>query len=297
MTLPRPWALLAATLILTTVVFGAPADYAPPLHDALVAGLLAASLVLAWFAGGRVLAGTDGPRRLQAAAALLLVAPFALFALVPGVGPPRIQPPQDNALRFLLLAIDGVVLGVGLYALKEALAAAGERLFAPLGAAAFGIAGPLYVVFGLIQHVDYVAMVHGWSWAASVDGTRRELTPLDALSMAALFIAGALAWIAVVAFARALRRAGWLGGAAAATLQVIGTLGLGFLLARGLAYPSLGAAFSHWYTIPGFVAGVPATAWMPLCAIGVLLLRRLDREAPQAALNPPAPGAARSATT
>ena len=297
MTLPRPWALLAATLILTTVVFGAPADYAPPLHDALVAGLLAANLVLAWFAGGRVLAGADGTRRLQAAAALLLVAPFALFALVPGAGPPRVQPPQDNALRFLLLAIAGVLLGVGLYALKEALVAAGERLYAPLGAAAFGIAAPLYVVFGLIQHVDYVAVLHGWSWAGSVDGTRRELTPLDALSIAVLFFAGALAWIAIVAFARALRRAGWLGGGAAAAFQAIGALGLAFLFARGLAYPSPGAAFSHWYTIPGFVAGIPATPWMLLGAIGVLLLRRLDREERLAALSPPAPGAARSATT
>ena len=297
MTLPRPWALLAATLILATVVFGVPADYAPPWHDALVAALLAASLVLAWFAGGRALVGADGPRRLQAAAALLLVAPFVLFALVPGVGPPRIQPPQDNERRFLLLAVDGVVLGVALYALKEALAAAGERLYAPLGAAAFGIAAPLYVVFGLIQELDYAAVMHGSSWAASVDGTRRELTPLDALSIASLFFAGTLAWIAIVAFAQALRRVGWLGRGAAVAIQAIGVLGVAFLFARGLDYPSPGAAFSHWYTIPGFVAGIPATPWIVLCVIGVLLLRRLDREQAQAALSPSRPGAARSATT
>jgi hypothetical protein len=288
----RAWVALAAILVVITAVFGAPVDYAPPLHDALAAVLLLAAIACAWFAGARAIVVADEPGRLPAVAGMLLVAPFVLFSLVPGVGPPHAQPASDNELRFLLLAIDAILVGIGLLALKDALVGAGERLYATLGGAAAVIACPLYVLFALIQRIDYVAADLGWSWAASVADGRHELTPLDALSIAALFFAGALTYVATAAFARSLARAGWLGARTALVLQAVSALGLAFLVARGFAYPSLRAAFSHWYTIPGFVAGIPAVPWMPPCAIGVLLLRRCSREHAALAINPPAQPAA-----
>jgi hypothetical protein len=297
MPMPRAWIALAAVLVAITAVFGAPVDYAPPVHDAIVAALLLAAVACAWFAGAHAIAGPDEAGRLPAAAGTLLVTPFVLFSLVPGAGPPRVQPVSDNELRFLLLAIDAIVVGAGLLALKEALAGAGERLLATLGGAAAAFACPLYVLFALTQRVDYVAAEHGWTWAGSVVDGLREPTPLDALSMAALFFAGALTYIATFAFARALARVGWVGARTAFVLQVLATLGLAFLVARGFAYPSVHAAFSHWFTIPGFIAGIPAVPWMPLCAIGVLLLRRASRAQAAATVNPPARPAARSATT
>jgi hypothetical protein len=254
--------------------------------------LLLAAIACAWFAGARAIVVADEPGRLPAVAGMLLVAPFVLFSLVPGVGPPHAQPASDNELRFLLLAIDAILVGIGLLALKDALVGAGERLYATLGGAAAVIACPLYVLFALIQRIDYVAADLGWSWAASVADGRHELTPLDALSIAALFFAGALTYVATAAFARSLARAGWLGARTALVLQAVSALGLAFLVARGFAYPSLRAAFSHWYTIPGFVAGIPAVPWMPPCAIGVLLLRRCSREHAALAINPPAQPAA-----
>ena len=288
---------LAAILVLIAVVFGVPAAYASPLHDALAAVLLLAAIGCAWFAGARAIVAADEPGRLPAVAGTLLVAPFILFSLVPGVGPPRAQPASDNELRFLLLAIDAILVGIGLLALKEALADAGERLYATLGGAAAVIACPLYTLFALIQRIDHVAEDLGWSWAASVADGRHELAPLDALSIAALFIAGALTYVATIVLARSLARVGWVGARTALGLQAVAALGLAFLVARGFAYPSLHAAFSHWYTIPGFVAGIPAVPWMPLCAIGVLLLRRAGRAQAAAALSPSARPAARSATT
>jgi len=300
MTLPRPWAILAACLVADVVLFGVPADYPPPLHDAIVGALLLASAASAGFAAARALAGERGgdAPRLRAVAAVLLVAPFALFSLLLGIGPPRVQPASDNDLRFLLLAIDAMLVGGGLMVLKEALAAAGERAYACIGLAAIVLASPLYVAFGLIQHIDYVAVELGYSWAGTVDGTARELTPLDAFSIAALYFGCALTYIATASFAQALSRAGWLGRGAATAVQVASGLGLAFLVSRGFAYPSPHAAFSHWYTVPGFIAGIPAVPWMPLCAIGVLLLRRGDRErAAVASLSVPARRAASSTPT
>jgi hypothetical protein len=87
-----------------------------------------------------------------------------------------------------------------------------------------------------------------------------------------------------------MARVGWLGPRAAAVVQIVCGVGLAFLLARGFAYPSLHAAFSNWYTVPGFIAGIPAVPWIPLCMIGVLLLRRdgLERVATAAVVSAPA---------
>lgn len=191
---------------------------------------LVATLAALWIAGARTAARADADdtSRLRAAAAALLVAPFILFGLVPGVGPPREQPVQDNELRFLLLAIDPMLVGAGLLLLKEALAGAGDRLHASLGLAAIGVA-----------------------------------TPLDAFAMAVLFFGGALTYIATAAFAGGLARVGWLGRGAATGLQILCGVCLAFLIARGFAYPSLHAAFSHWYTVPGFIAGIPAVLRAP----------------------------------
>lgn len=301
MPLPRSWAILAVGLVVIAVLFVVPADYPPALHAAIVALALVLGAVLTWLAGAHVVVSSDADdtARLRAASAGLLVAPFILFGLVPGVGPPRDQPTQDNELRFLLLAIDPMLVGAGLLLLKEALAGAGERFLASVGLAAIVLATPLYVAFALIQRVGYVAVELNWTWAATVSGNLHELTELDAFSIAALFFAGALTYVATAAFAGSLATVGWVGRGAATTLQLLSALGLAFLVARGFAFPSLKAAFSHWYTVPGFVAGIPAVPWMPLCAIGVLLLRRVGREraATAAALSAPTRRAAPSMPT
>jgi hypothetical protein len=159
-------------LIAITARFGAPADYPPAPHAALVGGALAAGLALAWLAGAHLVfrSNVDDSARLRAASATLLVAPFILFGLVPGIGPPRVQPPQDNELRFLLLTIDPMLVCAGLWLLKEGLAGAGERLLATMGLAAILMATPLYVAFAVIQRVDCVAVALNWTWAAALSG-------------------------------------------------------------------------------------------------------------------------------
>jgi len=290
--LPRPWAILALCLIAILVLFAAPADYPPTVHALIVSVALLASLAALWFAGASsvIRSRADDTLRLRAAGAALLVAPFILFGLAPGVGPPREQPVQDNELRFLLLAIDPMCVCAGLLLLKEASAGAGDRLHGSIGMAAIGLATPLYVAFALVQRVDYVAADLGYTWAPSVTGHLRELTALDAFSMAALFLGSALTYIATAAFARSLARVGWLSRGAALGVQGVCGLGLAFLLARGFAYPNPHAAFSNWYTVPGFIAGIPAVPWIPLCVIGVLTLRRVDleRDAMAAVVSAPA---------
>jgi len=276
--LPPAWAVLAALLVVTFILFGNSADYPPELHDGLVTLLLLSGAAAAWRAGGRAVVHGDPPRRLLAAAALLLVAPFILFGVLLGIGPPHEQPPRENDLRFLVLAIDSMLVGAGFFVLKESLADAGERLHATLGGAMAWLACPLYVAFALIQRNDYVAEQLRWSWTASVSGTLRELTPLDAFSMSALFFAGMLTYLATLFFARSLGVLGWLGPRTARAFQAVAVAALLLLVLRGFAYPSMQAAFSHWFTVPGFVVGIPAVPWIMPCVVGVMMLRRCARE-------------------
>lgn len=270
---PRP-APLVVLLVCTFVIFGRSADYAPATRSALAALLLGGSLVAAWFGGARAIVSVEPARRLQAAAGALLVAPFVLFSLLAGMGPPHDQPAADNALRFLVLAWGALFTGSGLLVLRQALASAGETFWSTLGAAATTWATPLYVAFALVQRIDLVAQMSGWSWSAAVTGTLHELTPLDALSMSALFLGGVLTYLATGLFALALGSAGWVGRRTARIFIAISAVGGALLVARGFAYPGLDAAFSHWYSIPGFIAGIPAVPWMLPCAMGVILLRR-----------------------
>ncbi|GAA0745995.1 hypothetical protein LRH25_11460 [Ideonella azotifigens] len=279
---PAISALLAVSLVANFALFGNTADYAPSIRPVLVGGLLIFNCVLAWFGGARGLRSAEPVGQLPAVAGCLLIAPFVLFALLLGIGPPHEQPPSENDLRFLLLAINSILVGAGLIVLREALVPGGERLYSTLGLACAVLATPLYFLFCVIQRNDYVAEQLGWSWTASVSGHLRELTPLDALSITALFFAGVLTYLATAAFARSLSKAGWLGRGATWAFLLLSGLGLFFLIARGLAYPSMQAAMSHWYTVPGFVAGIPAVPWMMPAAIGVLMLRRCGPERPQA---------------
>jgi hypothetical protein len=265
---------LAALLVAITVLFCRTADYGAPMRTVLATGLLSAALVAAWFGGACAIASADPVRRLQAAAGALLIAPFVLFALLVGIGPPHDQPPAENALRFLVLAVGALLSGSGLLVLRQVLAAAGETFWATLGATAAVWATPLYTAFALIQRTDVVAGMLGWSWGTAVTGNLHELTPLDAFSMSALFLAGLLTYLATAAFAAALGRAGWIGRRTTVGLVALSAIACALLVARGFAYPGLDAAFAHWYSIPGFVVGIPAVPWMMPCAIGVILLRR-----------------------
>jgi len=50
------------------------------------------------------------------------------------------------------------------------------------------------------------------------------------------------------------------------------------LVNRGLQFPDPTVVFMHWYTIPAFVAGIPAVPWIMPCLFGVVLLRRAGDE-------------------
>jgi hypothetical protein len=256
-------------LVAVTIVFSIPVNYLD-VYWTIAFLQLAIVLVAAWFAGGKEIFGVEEGRRRLAVAGLLLIAPFVLFALLPGLGPPDSL--ADHSLeqrRFASLLIDALTVCGGCFVLRDILADEGERLFSTLAAAAAGMSAPLYVMFAAIQLADYRELER-----KGVGAEQQAFSTLDEVSIVLLFFGSALNYLAAIGFAQALFTTGKLTRRARTLHVLIGATALSFLIFRGLNYGSLPRALQHWYTTVAFFAGVPAISWVLLSALGVALLSR-----------------------
>lgn len=265
--------ILGVALIGVTVVFSIPARYGDAYWPIALAELTTVS-VAAWFAGGRQSFGADDRRRRLAVAGLLLIAPFALFAVLPGLGPPDSS--GNSALeerRFSVLLINALLVFGGCFILRDVLAEEGERLLSGLAVAAASMAAPLYAVFTAIRLAGYRELDRK---GLSVE--QQSFTMVDDASIVLLFFGSALNYLATIAFAESLLRQHILSRRARVAYVLIAATLLCFLIFRGLNYGGLPRALQHWYTTVAFFAGVPAISWVLLSALGVVALSRASSE-------------------
>lgn len=265
--------ILGLSLIAVTVVVSIPARYGDAYWPIAVAELVLVG-VSAWFAGGRQSFGGDDRRRRLAVAGLLLIAPFALFSLLPGLGPPdSLGSTTLEERRFSVLLINAMCIFGGCVVLRDVLLQEGERLFSGLAFAAAGIAAPLYVVFTAIQLADYRELDRK---GLGVD--HQSFTMVDDASIVLLFFGSVLNYLATIAFAQSLLRLRIVSGRTRTVYFVIAGTLLCFLIFRGLDFGGLPRALQHWYTVLAFFAGVPAVSWVLLSALGVIALSRAGDE-------------------
>jgi hypothetical protein len=225
-----------------------------------------------WVLGGRaIVAGAEARRRL-AIAGVLLVAPFALVALLwVGIATPWEATVVENRLRYLVLLAGSITVAGGFIILKETLDEAGERLYSTLGFAAAILAGAAYINWTSFQLGAYVLMVHDGQAPPAVIAMSNVFDIL-------LFIAGVLTYLATAAFAASLGRIGWLSRRATRVYVFLNLVALVCLAARGLSFPDPTESAMPWYVRPGFVAGIPAVPWIMPFLLGVVLLRRAGDE-------------------
>ncbi len=272
-TLPHSRTAIAAlycALVAITILFGAPAKYGAPVQLSIAfAGILIIGGAAVKLGGAAILHGSDDARRL-ALAGTLLVAPWAVFAVMAGYGPPWAADSAQNHVRYKGLLLNIVLVGAGLAMLREALAAAGERVWSALGFAGAVIATPAYLAWGAIIMGAYLAHDHVKPGQITL-----EASPLGPASDVLLFLGGLLTYAATAAFAMSAYRAGWLTARGAAAYVVLCGLAVLALLVRGLEYPDAAAA---WYLQPGFVAGIPAIPWVMPFLLGVRCLHLAARQ-------------------
>ena len=278
--MPAPLPRRASFVILCGALLVVTADMAivelrvPGLCHAVAAVQLTVLCLAAWKLGAReMLSGTE-PRRTIACAGTLLLFPWMLLALLPGVGRPDQASLADNETRYVCLIVNSAVVGIGMVVLREALREAGERFHSTLGMAGALIATPLYLVWGSILHQLCIA-----SERAGGEALPAGTIPLSQVSDTLLFLGGVLTYVATAAFALSLGKLGWIGRKGTRTFVALNLVALVCLVIRGMQFPDPKVAFVHASTIPGWVVGIPAVPWMMPCVIGALLLRRAGSQA------------------
>ncbi len=243
----------------------------PVLHVVIGVSVFAMFATAIWQLGGRAIRSHNEEHRLAVMAGTFLVLPFALMALLwVGLGPPWVATAPENQMRYVVLVTMAAAVVGGFATLKEALHLAGERFYSTLGFAGIVLASPFYLVGESLLIAAFTA-------AARTEQVPDVFRTLSEFQDILLFLGGVLTYASAAAFALSMRYAGWLGGRAAAIFVVICLALAGCLVLRGLQFPDPAALSLPWYTLPGFIAGVPAVPFVIPCLLGVVLLGRAER--------------------
>ncbi|UOE51207.1 hypothetical protein MTO98_08970 [Mucilaginibacter sp. SMC90] len=109
-------------------------------------------IVAAWNLGGYQLKSNDRSILQQVTTSLLLFAPWLLFSIFAGMGPPPatlqgwVNSAAEQQIRYTILIAGGILLAFGSALLKVKLQAAGENLYSVMASAAINLAVPLFVI-------------------------------------------------------------------------------------------------------------------------------------------------------
>ena len=240
----------------------------PGVYHVIGGVLFAAISTAAWTLGARAIRADVQSRRQLALAGTLLLTPFAMVALFwVGIGAPWVASAAENQMRYLVLIAMALAAAGGFVVLKEALNQAGERLHSTLGFAAVILACSLYLIWDAFVFGAYFAQEHGGVMPSAIV----SLHPFRDLVVS---LAGALTYLATAAFAASLARTQWLGRKASLAYIIVSFIALFFIVIKVLEHPDPAAASQPWYTIPGFILGVPALPLIMPSLLGVVLLRR-----------------------
>lgn len=271
------------------LVFGIAAVRAlrvPGLYHALAGVQLTVVCMAMWRLGGWAIASQAMERRKIATAGTLLVAPWVLFSLIPGIGLPQQATEAENQLRYGVLLLDGLVMAGGLLVVGDALRDAGERFYSSLGSAAAMLAGPLVLIWAMFPLALGGAAMQERSASGQLP---LWLSSLQGLSEMLLMSAVFLTYLAATAFAAAFGRTRWLGPASSRSfvwVSLFAVLCLAITTTVAIRSQDPMAIFKTWYAIPGFVFSIPAVSFMIPSLLGVTLLRRAGDAAFSAAAGP-----------
>ncbi|MFZ0061337.1 MAG: hypothetical protein WAL47_04810 [Pyrinomonadaceae bacterium] len=244
----------------------------PGVYHAIGAVLFVAISAAAWTLGARAIRSDVQNRRQLALAGTLLVAPFAMVALLwVGLGGPWAATAAENQMRYLVLILMAISAAGGFVMLREALNEAGERFYSTLGFAAAIMAGPLYVIWNAFTFGLYVSLERGGEIAPA-------LLPLGPFQNLLLALAVGLTYFAAAAYAVSLARIDLLGRKASLAYLILNIIALSLVVILIVEHPAPSAESVPWYAMPGIILCIPALPLIMPTLLGVVLLRRAGAE-------------------
>ena len=243
----------------------------PGVYHVIGAVLFVAISAAAWTLGARAIRADAQSRRQLALAGTLLVAPFAMLALLwVGLGGPWAATAAENQMRYLVLILMAISAAGGFVMLREALSEAGERFYSTLGFAAVILAGPIWVVWNALTFAGYSTLDQGGEMAPTIVA----LGPFQNLLLS---LAVALTYFGAAAYSVSLARAGLLGRKASLAYAILNIIALSLVVILIAQLPSP-AESMPWYAMPGMILCIPALPLIMPSLLGAVLLRRAGNE-------------------
>jgi hypothetical protein len=109
-------------------------------------------ITAAWNLGAHRLSNGNSQTKQQVITALLLFAPWLLFSIFAGMGPPPatlqgwVETAAEQQVRYTILIAGGILFALGSALLKVKLQAAGENIYSAMASAAINLALPLFII-------------------------------------------------------------------------------------------------------------------------------------------------------
>lgn len=209
----------------------------------------------------------------QATGALLLFAPWLLFPVFAGMGPPPstfkgwVDTAAEQQTRYTILMAGGVLLLLGSAMLKALQQQAGEKVYSVLAFTALSVAIPLFLIN--MAFWGYYLTAAFRLFAANATAKRPDwYVPMTSLFYVISVAEVALTYLGALFFAASLKITGLLSKRA-----------FGWYLACALIAFLLALAPPNWpepFGTAGYLVAVPAIPFIMYYLIGVRLLNSLN---------------------
>lgn len=232
-------------------------------------------IIAAWVLGANAINKNDLEKKHLALVACLLLFPTLLFSVFFGMGAPPdtvkgwVDTAAEQQARFTILIIGGIIIAFGLILLREILKRTQGDFYAHLGLAAILIAMPLFL-FNMSFWHSFALETYKIKLAAPEKPLDWSIPPRS-LVWALSMIEVSLIYIAIAAFAAALKSAGWfreIPSRIYITISIIAIVSI-------LLYPlfPFSSAFSGF---PYYPFMIPAIPFFVIYFMGINLLKRVN---------------------
>ena len=227
-----------------------------------------------WILGLHVILDHDKERKQLAIGSFFLVVPYLFISMFFGLGPPPetatewVATTTEQQIRFLMLIIAGVFIVLGFAVLREKLKTTEGSFYSMIGFTAVMIAIPLFLI-NMIFWAAYLPQVFKIVTTFGLEKSPQWHLPMRDVLNLLTPVEVAITYVAVAAFAAAIRIAGWFNKTS--SLIYIAISFIAFMI----------TVFPYSYRllpIPFFIVTIPAVPFVLAYFIGINLLRTLGNK-------------------
>jgi len=235
---------------------------------------MALMIFCAWLLGQKGFKDRDTNKKQLALISCFLIAPFLLLSIVGGMGVPPgtakewVEKASREQVRFSLLIVSGILIGIGLILLREKLRQTKGNFYAQFGFAIIIIALPIFIFITSFWH-SYALEAYKIKLSSDSQKLPDWFLSFRSQVWVLTVVEVVLTYLAIAAFATALKTADWFRKVFSSIYIIICLLAFVCIISYPL-YTSVGI----FPDFPYYPFMVPAVPFLLTYYMGVNLLRK-----------------------